>query len=117
MRECHYCGFTASTEKQIKDHVFDGALLYSCRMCGEATNIRVRLHISRIPGGLVNENNGECREENDNFVYRLGKKYWLRRGSLVRCLKCFKSLSRFDSEALIIKKYSIPTMVTGVTKC
>jgi hypothetical protein len=116
MIECFFCGHLAETEKRNKSHIFDGALLYGCRSCGEATNIRVRLHLSCAPGGIVDEETGEYREAKNNVIYKLGRKYWLRRGSLARCLNCFKSLGRFESENLIIKKYSQLSEVTGVIK-
>lgn len=64
--------------------------------------IKVRFHLSLV--SLVERGK----------ICRLGREYWVLRTSLVRCWKCFKALSRSESERILIKKYSIPSGIEGV---
>jgi hypothetical protein len=95
---CYFCKAKFQSEK---DHLYESKFLHKCHFCLETTLQKVRLHLSPIP--LVGRGK----------IYRLGKEYWVLRTSLVRCWKCFKALSREESEKLLIEKYSKALAVFG----
>jgi len=92
------CQFCKTTYPIGKEHLFDSKVYFSCRICGAVTLIKVRLHLSPVT------------VEGKAKIYRLGdsKEWWVLRCSIMRCWKCFKPLSREESEKIMIEKYSTP---------
>jgi hypothetical protein len=89
------CYFCREKYQREKDHLYDGLFLHKCNYCLETTLIKVRFHLSSV----LLDGHGK--------IYRLEKKYRVLRTSIVRCWKCFKALTREQSQKMLIEKYSI----------